>query len=105
MDIVVAALYKLGQENGKYTEKFKELQRKEVVITRKYAELNNGNTLSTGLLYVIDEKESEAFAKYLFEKRNRVEKLKELKEVANANVLGAVLAEVVETASKKNKKQ
>jgi len=100
---VVATLYKLGQQNGKYTEKFKEVSRTDVVVPEKYALEVNENRLSTGLVYEINAEKTKEFEQNLKDKSERQTRLKELKDAANANLLGAALNEVVENTVKKGR--
>jgi hypothetical protein len=59
--MVVAALYKLARIDGKFTKEHKTLERSRCVVSEDYVNTINDNYLSTGKLYIVDEKATNTY--------------------------------------------
>ena len=59
--MVVAALYKLARIDGKFTKEHKTLERSRCVVSEDYVNTINDNFLSTGKLYIVDEKATNTY--------------------------------------------
>ena len=103
MRIVVADQYQLARLNNEFTKEHKTLLRKGMKVTDEWVNQNNDNFKDSGLLFIVDEKATDAY--YATGQRQLQVKaeIKEIEAAKAANTLTNVLTEVVEKKTRKHK--
>jgi hypothetical protein len=83
--IVVADLYRLGKDGDKFSKDFKTKVRSKAKVGEDYVNTCNANWITSGLLYVIDEKATKERDELVLKANNPLAKMTrdELKEKAD----------------------